>query len=60
MDGKIKKGRPDPASEAYVSFCKVHAVYGRIDRFEVLSRIQAVTHWLGKTRVLKARQVSLT
>ncbi|XP_052816315.1 uncharacterized protein LOC128242920 isoform X2 [Mya arenaria] len=54
LDGKIKKNVPDPASDAYVSYCKVKAVYGRIDSFEILSRIITVTNWLGRVRVIKA------
>ena len=58
LDGTIKKNVPDPASDAYVSYCKVRAVYGRVDTFPVLSRITSVTHWLGRVRVIKSSNVS--
>ncbi|XP_052232376.1 uncharacterized protein LOC127845485 [Dreissena polymorpha] len=54
LDGTIKKGVPDPASDAYSSYCKVRAVYGRVEPLPVLTRITTVTHWLGKVRVLKS------
>ncbi|KAK3100746.1 hypothetical protein FSP39_024595 [Pinctada imbricata] len=53
-EGKIKKGTPDPKSEAGVAFLKIKAVYGRIDTFDVLSRIGLVTRWLDKTRTISS------
>ncbi|KAH3768967.1 hypothetical protein DPMN_170188 [Dreissena polymorpha] len=54
LDGTIKKGVPDPASDAYSSYCKVRAVYGRVEPLSVLTRITTVTHQLGKVSVLKS------
>ena len=58
LDGTIKKGVPDPASDAYSSYCKVRAVYGRVEPLSVLTRITTVTHQLGKVSVLKSHNVS--
>ncbi|XP_045194118.2 uncharacterized protein LOC123549787 [Mercenaria mercenaria] len=54
LDGTVKNRPPDPTSDAFVSYCKVRAVYGRIDRFEVLARLTTVTHWLGRVKVIKS------
>lgn len=40
------------------SIVQVRAVYGHIDNFEALSPLTAVTHWLGRTKVVKATRVS--
>ncbi|WAR13058.1 hypothetical protein MAR_027238 [Mya arenaria] len=53
QDGTIKKNVPDTTSDAYVSYCKVKAVYGRIDSFEILSKISTVIFWLGRNKVIK-------
>ncbi|XP_052231094.1 nuclear GTPase SLIP-GC-like [Dreissena polymorpha] len=54
LDGTIKKGVLNPDSDAYASYCKVLAVYGRVEPLPVLTRITTVTHWLGKVNVLKS------
>ncbi|KAL3864908.1 hypothetical protein ACJMK2_006554 [Sinanodonta woodiana] len=43
---------PESSSDMYVSYCKVKAVYGKIDTFESLSNIESVNQWLGKTHHL--------
>ncbi|XP_062567678.1 nuclear GTPase SLIP-GC-like [Saccostrea cucullata] len=50
VNGKIKKGVPDPKSEAGVAFLKIKAVYGRIDTYDVLVRQSVVTRWLDRVR----------
>lgn len=57
-DGTVKNRQPDPTSDAFISYCKVKAVYGKIDRFEVLSRLTTVTYWLGRVKVVKSTNVS--
>ncbi|KAL4234557.1 hypothetical protein ACF0H5_006198 [Mactra antiquata] len=54
-DGTVKNRSPDPTSDAYVSYCKVKAVYGRVDNIHVLSRLTSVTHWLGKVKVIRSQ-----
>ena len=58
MDGTVRKGMPDPTSDTYVSYCKVKAVYGRIDKVEALSGMTAITHWLGRTKTVRSHDVS--
>ena len=50
---------PDPTTDTYASFCKVKAVYGGIDKFEVLSRMNAITLCLGRVKTVRSYDVSL-
>ncbi|XP_061188894.1 uncharacterized protein LOC133197070 [Saccostrea echinata] len=52
VNGKIKKGIPDPKSEAGVAFLKIKAVYGKIDTYDVLIRQSVVTRWLDRVRTI--------
>ncbi|XP_062582804.1 uncharacterized protein LOC134244562, partial [Saccostrea cucullata] len=52
VNGRIKKGIPDPKSEAGVAFLKIKAVYGRIDTYDVLVRQSVVTRWLDRVRTI--------
>ncbi|KAL3860604.1 hypothetical protein ACJMK2_010702 [Sinanodonta woodiana] len=55
-DGKLRKNPPEPGTDQYVSYCKVKAVYGKIDKFEVLAGINKVTSHLGKKETVKCKQ----
>lgn len=59
-NGKIKKVKPDPETEAGVAFLKMRAVYGKFETFEQLSRPTPVTRCLGKIETVKSRCVSDT
>ena len=50
---------PDPTTDTYASFCKVKAVYGGIDKFEVLSRMNAITRCLGRVKTVRSYDVSM-
>nr|XP_034336655.1 uncharacterized protein LOC105330416 isoform X4 [Crassostrea gigas] len=52
VHGNIKKGTPDPKSEAGVAFLKIKAVYGKVDRFEALCRQTTVTRWLDEVKTI--------
>ncbi|XP_048745844.2 uncharacterized protein LOC125658551 isoform X2 [Ostrea edulis] len=52
VNGKLKKGAPDPKSEAGVAFLKIKAVYGKIDKFEVLRHHTNVTKWLDRVKTI--------
>ncbi|CAG2246923.1 unnamed protein product [Mytilus edulis] len=54
-NGKIKKVKPDPETEAGVAFLKMRAVYGKFETFEQLSRPTPVTRCLGKIETVKSR-----
>lgn len=58
VHGNIKKGTPDPKSEAGVAFLKIKAVYGKVDRFEALCRQTTVTRWLDKVKTISHSEVS--
>ncbi|XP_052063102.1 uncharacterized protein LOC127702839 [Mytilus californianus] len=57
-NGKIKKVKPDPETEAGVAFLKMRAVYGKFETFEQLSRPTPVTRCLGKTETIKSSSSS--
>ncbi|KAI8519739.1 hypothetical protein Bbelb_029960 [Branchiostoma belcheri] len=48
-DGKAKR-KPDPQSEAGIAWSKIKAVYGRVESYDVLSRLPHVRHLLGTTK----------
>ncbi|KAK3603899.1 hypothetical protein CHS0354_042909 [Potamilus streckersoni] len=55
-DGNLKKNLPELGTDQYVSYCKVKAVYGKIDKFEVLAGINKVTSHLGQKHNVKCKQ----
>lgn len=59
VNGKLKKGAPDPKSEAGVAFLKIKAVYGKIDKFEVLRHHTNVTKWLDRVKTISHSEVRL-
>jgi hypothetical protein len=56
-NGKIRRGTPDLKSEAGVAFRKIMAVYGRVDKLEILSLETSVTKWLGQVRTISESEV---
>ncbi|XP_078688013.1 uncharacterized protein LOC144920054 [Branchiostoma floridae x Branchiostoma belcheri] len=48
-DGKAKR-KPDPQSEAGIAWSKIKAVYGRVESYNVLSRLPHIRHLLGTTK----------
>ncbi|XP_035679869.1 uncharacterized protein LOC118418142 [Branchiostoma floridae] len=48
-DGKAKR-KPDPQSEAGIAWSKIKAVYGRVESYDVLSKLPHVRHLLGTTK----------
>ncbi|GCB80329.1 hypothetical protein scyTo_0017148, partial [Scyliorhinus torazame] len=51
-NGRLKKRRPDPNSEASVAYGRVKAVYGKILPYNELKEIQDITSYLGKTEII--------
>ncbi|XP_060681232.1 uncharacterized protein LOC132815894 isoform X2 [Hemiscyllium ocellatum] len=51
-NGRLKKRRPDPNSEASVAYSRVRAVYGKILPYSELKQIQDVTSHLGRTEII--------
>ncbi|XP_066288368.1 uncharacterized protein [Branchiostoma lanceolatum] len=48
-DGKAKR-KPDPQSEAGIAWSKIKAVYGRVESYDILSKLPHVRHLLGSTK----------
>ncbi|KAL3859762.1 hypothetical protein ACJMK2_009958 [Sinanodonta woodiana] len=51
-DGSLRMKPAESGSDMYVSYCKVKAVYGKIETFDHLSNIESVNQWLGKSHHL--------
>ncbi|XP_038652404.1 uncharacterized protein LOC119965715 [Scyliorhinus canicula] len=51
-NGRLKKRRPDPNSEASMAYSRVKAVYGKILPYNELKEIRDVTSYLGKTEII--------
>ncbi|XP_078248209.1 uncharacterized protein LOC110084817 isoform X2 [Pogona vitticeps] len=57
--GHLKRRCPDRKTEAGAAYCRVKAVYGRIDDLEKLENIQDVTQHLGTVQHLSAETAAV-
>ncbi|XP_053395041.1 uncharacterized protein LOC123525659 [Mercenaria mercenaria] len=56
-NGVITKTPPDRNSAIYNSYCKMVALYGAIDKFDILSKKTELTKWLGQIKHIQAAKL---
>ncbi|XP_042319361.1 nuclear GTPase SLIP-GC [Sceloporus undulatus] len=57
--GNLKRRCPDRKTEAGAAYCRVKAVYGRIEELEKLEQMQEVTQYLGTVKHLSAETATV-
>ncbi|XP_053391311.1 uncharacterized protein LOC128554102, partial [Mercenaria mercenaria] len=56
-NGVVTKTPPDRNSGIYNSYCKMVALYGEIDKFDILSKKTELTECLGQTKPIRAAKL---